>query len=124
MSPELVRHDITVIADITKFTHTFFDSSWEVDRVRIELEWLPADLEYPEDAEGWNVTCRILGWPLTKKGERFKNRGRESVRSERWPDHVRVAVREAYEFAVSVGRIEPDAILGRDGRPGSPITLL
>lgn len=131
MPAQIRTHQIEVIADVEPFQVSWWDSAWEIDRVLVEFDYFTKSNSDPTDPEGWYVTVRVQGWPLTAKGSRNKrSTSRENVNlrsgpdGKTWPVEVHAAAVEAFNLALQSGRIDTNTILGNDGQPGTHLTIL
>lgn len=84
----------------------------EIDTIRISIEWLNADDQGPD---GWWITGKFQGWPLTSKGARDKRvKERETISlslytKTKYPIALWPAVQEAWAMALARTGIDFDS---------------
>ena len=81
----------------------------EVCAIRIDIDWANAEVG-DGGPEGWWITGRLLGWPLTAKGARDKRtKVIERVWAHKYPSALWPAVEEAWRLALVRTGIDSDA---------------
>jgi hypothetical protein len=81
----------------------------DIDYIRVEIMWCD---ESDEGPEGWWITGRFQGWPLTAKGARDKRvKTRESVWASVYPNDLWTYVSDAWTIALDRTGINATKIL-------------
>ena len=81
----------------------------EIDLIRVEIMWCD---ESDEGPEGWWITGRLQGWPLTAKGARDKRiKNREGTWASVYPAELWESVSDAWTVALERTGIDATKIL-------------